>query len=202
MMEKQERRKERQPARWLVLAGAFAFLAGCQSTPAVPYVPPKDTGVTFPTAPAETLGGLVDRMGKHLEDILDRTSGGELGLYVAIVKYTDSGGVAHSFGRILALKMGENLARTGRYHVIDPGRIHQALREEAINQGIVDTRSVLRAARKAGADRVVLGSYTDLGPQLELNTRVIRVSDGFVLGQFSEAVDRGSAIMNLIHVGP
>ena len=177
-------------------------MAGCQTTPAVPYVPPKETGVTFPTAPSDTLGSLVDQMGKHLEDILDRTSGGESGLYVAIVKYTDSGGVAHSFGRVLALKLGERLARTGRYHVIDPGRIHQALREEAINQGIVDTRSVLRAGRKAGADRVVLGNYTDLGPQIELNTRVIRVSDGFVLGQFSEAVDRGPAIMNLIHVGP
>ena len=49
---------------------------------------------------------------------------------------------------------------------------------------------------------MVLGNYTDLGPQLELNTRVIRVSDGFVLGQFSETVERGPAIMNLIHVGP
>ncbi|WP_053764947.1 FlgO family outer membrane protein [Leptospirillum ferriphilum] len=202
-MEKRKPKNGRHPAGWTTLtAGALAVLAGCQTTPAVPYVPPKETGVTFPTEPSETLGSLVDRMGKHLEDILDRTSGGEIGLYVAIVKYTDTGGVAHSFGRVLALKLGEKLAKTGRYHVIDPGRIHQALRQEALNQGIVDTRSVLRAGRRAGADRVVLGNYTDLGPQIELNTRVIRVSDGFVLGQFSEAVDRGSAIMNLIHVGP
>ena len=201
-MEKQKKVKGSYSAARVLLAGTLVLMAGCQSTPAIPYVPPKETGVTFPTAPAETLGGPLDRMGKHLQDILHRTSGGELGLYVAIVKYTDSGGVAHSLGRILALKLSERLARTGRYHVIDPGRIHQALREEAINQGIVDTRSVLRATRKAGADRVVLGNYTDLGPQLELNTRVIRVSDGFVLGQFSETVERGPAIMNLIHVGP
>ena len=201
-MNKQKHMNGRHSAGGILLAGTLVLMAGCQSTPAIPYVPPKENGVVFPAPPADTLRDLVDRMGKHLEDILDRTSGGELGLYVAVVKYTDSGGVAHSLGRILALKLGERLARTGRYHVIDPGRIHQALRSEAINQGIVDTRSVLRATRKAGADRLVLGNYTDLGPQLELSTRVIRVSDGFVLGQFSETVERGPAIMNLIHVGP
>jgi|UniRef100_A0A7C3LW96 hypothetical protein len=190
------------PAGGILLAGILVFFPGCQSSPAIPYVPPKETGVVLPGPPAQTIDELTDRMGKKLEAILDHSSGGEVGLYVAVVKYTDSGGVAHSFGRILAQKLGERLANTGRYHVIDPGRIHQAMRQEAINQGILDTQTVIRAGRKAGADRMVLGNYTDLGPQIELTTRVIRVSDGFILGQFSEAADRGPAIMNLIHVGP
>lgn len=184
---------------WLLCA---TVLASCQTSPAVSYVPPKPAEIAHPAkASAATLADLVQKLDTKVLEVLG-SSGGAEPLKVAVVRFTDIGGESHALGRYLALKMGTEIGKGGKYIVIDPGQIHQLLRREAIEQGIVDTRSLLEIGREVGADRLVVGNYTDLGPQLDVTVRVLTVPEGHNLGQASETVDRDAALMNLIHVGP
>lgn len=202
------RGRGRPPARTapLVMAGCL-FLslatASCQTSPAVSYVPPTPESVVPPERPsAATLADLVRKLDAKVLGVLHTSAGVGPPLKVAVVRFTDIGGESHSLGRYLALKMGTDIGKSGKYIVIDPGQIHQLLRREAIEQGIVDTRSLLEIGKKVGADRLVVGNYTDLGSQLDVTVRVLTVPEGQNLGQASETVDRDAALMNLIHVGP
>lgn len=202
-------RGRKRPTGWpgfLFIAGCVvsgAFLASCQTSPAVSYVPPKPAEIAPPErASAATLDDLVQKLDSAVLGVLGASPSADGLLKVAVIRFTDIGGESHALGRYLALKMGTDIGKVGTYIVIDPGQIHQLLRREAIEQGIVDTRSLLEIGRKVGADRLVVGNYTDLGSQLDVTVRVLTVPEGHNLGQASETVDRDAALMNLIHVGP
>lgn len=200
--------RERSPVRSgpLIIAGCLSLAlatAACQTSPAVSYVAPTPESIVPPERPsAATLADLVRKLDGKVLGVLRESAGSGTPLKVAVVRFTDIGGESHALGRYLALKMGTDIGKSGKYIVIDPGQIHQLLRREAIEQGIVDTRSLLEIGRKVGADRLVVGNYTDLGSQLDVTVRVLTVPEGQNLGQASETVDRDAALMNLIHVGP
>lgn len=181
-------------------------LASCQTTPAVPYVPPQEiTGLPYEKPTVESLPALVKALGDDVSNILARgVSPGEFRNVprVAIPHFTDLGGVSHSLGRLLGIRVGGVLQRERDVVVIDAGQIHQKLREEGIGQGILDTKSLLDVSAALNADRLVVGNYTDLGQMLLVTVRVLTVPQGVTLGEISETVPKDASIMNLIHVGP
>lgn len=186
--------------------GAALLLASCQTTPAVPYVPPKET--TFlaeQKASVESLKTLVTVLGDGISKLLARERGhGGPGTVqrVAVPHFTDLGGVAHSLGRFLGIRVGGVLQNDRGLVLIDAGQIHQELRKEGLGQGILDTKSLLDVAASLKANRLVIGNYTDLGQMLLVTVRVLTVPGGVTMGEISETVPKDSSVMNLIHVGP
>ncbi|MHB8422396.1 MAG: hypothetical protein ACYC9S_07120 [Leptospirales bacterium] len=190
----------------VLVACASLSLASCQTTPAVPYVPPKEA--TLPPAEkasVESLSNLVVALGDGVSKILANESSGGMDRTVprvAVPHFTDLGGVSHFLGRLLGLRVAGVLQRNRNVVVIDAGQIQQELRKEGIGQGFQDTRTLLDVAAALKANRLVIGNYTDLGQMLLVSVRVLTVPQGVAAGEISETIPKDASVMNLIHVGP
>ncbi|MHB1286658.1 MAG: hypothetical protein ACYCYP_08885 [Leptospirales bacterium] len=187
------------------LAMSF-LLASCQTTPAVPYVPPQETSfLEEQKASVESLKTLVSVLGKGIAKLLSQETGpgGSRSVQrVAVPQFADLGGVSHALGRFLGIRVGGVLQNDRAMVLIDSGQIHQELRKEGLSQGILDTKSLLDVAAALHANRLVIGNYTDLGQMLLVTARILTVPDGVTMGEISETVPKDSSVMNLIHVGP
>ena len=172
------------------------FLASCQTSPAVPYVPPPEaapekTGIPIGSIVADLRGDLLEREIRR----------GTL-LRVAVIRYTTPSGSSRTFGRYLAQKIGEGLSGTSGLVLIDPGQVYEALHRLGIEQGLLDTRALLEVGHQVGADILIIGTYTDLGQVIDVQSRLVALPDGRQLGLFSRKIQRTSDVLNLIKVGP
>ena len=171
-------------------------LASCQTSPAVPYVPPSP-------APAALQGisvkGILSDLDPALQGIVGRV--GEP-LRVAVIRYTTPSGLSRTFGRYLSLKVGEGLSRTPGVALIDPGQVYEALHRMGIEQGLLDTRTLLQVGEKVGAQVLVVGTYTDLGQTIDVESRILTLPGGKQEGVFSRTLPKTPAVLSLIKVGP
>ena len=184
----------------LFLAGMFImlplFFAGCQTSPAVTYVPPAPG---IPTQRGIPIGGIVADIEKLLHDISLR--GGQK-VRVAVIRYTTPSGTSRTFGRYLSQKIGERLSSDSGILLIDPGQVYEALHEMGIEQGLLDTRRLLEVGQKVGADVLVVGTYTDLGQTIDVQSRLVALPGAPQLGLFSRKIPKTGEVLNLIKVGP
>jgi len=177
-------------------AGLCLFPAGCQTSPAVPYVPP-------PLAAAEKTGIPVQSIVSDLRrDLLEKEIRQGTVLRVAVIRYTTPSGSSRTFGRYLAQKIGEDLSGTSGIQLIDPGQVYEALHLLGIEQGLLDTQSLLAIGHQVGADVLVVGTYTDLGQEIDVQSRLVTLPGGRQLGLFSRKIPITAEVLNLIKVGP
>ncbi len=185
--------QSRGPAAALMLCFAIG-LPACQTSPAVPYVAP-------PPAPAARQGVPVKEIVADLERLLQTLE--ESGpIRVAVIRYTTPSGLSRTFGRYLSLKVGEGLSRTPGVVLIDPGQVYEALHQMGIEQGLLDTRMLLVVGEKVGAQVLVVGTYTDLGSTIDVESRILTVPAGKQEGNVSRVLPKTPAILSLIKVGP
>ena len=177
----------------ICLSGA---LVSCQTSPAVPYVPPSPGPATLHGVPVRdivsdldpALKGIVERVGEPLR--------------VAVIRYTTPSGLSRTFGRYLSLKVGEGLSRVPGVTLIDPGQVYEALHRMGIEQGLLDTRTLLEVGEKVGAQVLVVGTYTDLGQTIDVQSRILSLPGGKQEGVFSRTLPKTPAVLSLIKVGP
>ncbi len=185
--------------RWLpsgLLLALFLLPAACQTSPAVPYLPPP------PGTPAQRgipLRPIVSDIAKLLHDAGLR-SGQKI--RVGVIRYTTPSGASRTFGRYLSQKIGEGLSADSGIYLIDPGQVYEALHEMGIEQGLLDTKRLLEVGQKVGADVLVIGTYTDLGQKIDIQSRLVALPDGQQLGLFSRKIPKTGEVLNLIKVGP
>jgi hypothetical protein len=176
---------------------ALALLsAGCQTSPAVTYVPPAQG---IPTQRGIPISDIVTDIEKLLHDVSLR--GGEK-IRVAVIRYTTPSGTSRTFGRYLSQKIGERLSSDSGILLIDPGQVYEALHEMGIEQGLLDTKRLLEVGQKVGADVLVVGTYTDLGQTIDIQSRLVALPGAQQLGLFSRKIPKTGEVLNLIKVGP
>ncbi len=176
---------------------ALALLsAGCQTSPAVNYVPPSPG---IPVQRGIPLREIVTDIEKLLHDVSLR--GGQK-VRVAVIRYTTPSGTSRTFGRYLSQKIGERLSSDSGILLIDPGQVYEALHEMGIDQGLLDTKSLLEIGQKVGADVLVVGTYTDLGQTIDIQSRLLALPGAQQLGLFSRKIPKTGEVLNLIKVGP
>ncbi len=177
----------------ICLGGA---LASCQTSPAVPYVPPSPGPATLHGVPVKEI---VSDLHPALQGIVGRR--GEP-LRVAVIRYTTPSGLSRTFGRYLSLKVGEGLSGIPGVTLIDPGQVYEALHRMGIEQGLLDTRTLLEVGEKVGAQVLVVGTYTDLGQTIDVESRILTLPGGRQEGIFSRTLPKTPAVLSLIKVGP
>ena len=185
-----------RPLAVAALLALGSLLSSCQTSPAVPYVPPSPGPATLQGVPVRAivadldpaLQGLASSSGKPLR--------------VAVIRYTTPSGLSRTFGRYLSLKVGEGLSRTPGLALIDPGQVYEALHRMGIEQGLLDTRTLLDVGEKVGAQVLVVGTYTDLGQTIDVESRVLTIPGGKQRGIFSRTIPKTPAVLSLIKVGP
>ncbi len=177
----------------ICLGGA---LASCQTSPAVPYVPPSPGPATLHGVPVKEI---VSDLHPALQGIVGRR--GEP-LRVAVIRYTTPSGLSRTFGRYLSLKVGEGLSGIPGVTLIDPGQVYEALHRMGIEQGLLDTRTLLEVGEKVGAQVLVVGTYTDLGQTIDVESRILTLPGGRQEGSFSRTLPKTPAVLSLIKVGP
>ena len=177
----------------ICLGGA---LASCQTSPAVPYVPPSPGPATLHGVPVKEI---VSDLHPALQGIVGRR--GEP-LRVAVIRYTTPSGLSRTFGRYLSIKVGEGLSGIPGVTLIDPGQVYEALHRMGIEQGLLDTRTLLEVGEKVGAQVLVVGTYTDLGQTIDVESRILTLPGGRQEGSFSRTLPKTPAVLSLIKVGP
>jgi len=184
----------------ILLAVSFSGLcllpAACQTSPAVTYVPP-------PPGAAEKRGIPVDKIVSDLRGaLLDKEVRQGRPLRVAVIRFTTPSGSSRTFGRYLAQKIGERLSGTSGLDLIDSGQVYEALHRLGIDQGLLDTQALLAVGHQVGADALIIGTYTDLGQTIDVQSRLISLPEGHQLGLFSRKIPITAEVLNLIKVGP
>lgn len=181
--------------RTAILAAWLVLPVGCQTSRAVDYIPPPemtvDTGIAF--------SGIVSDLRGALLPVEQRTG---TTLKIAVIRYTTPSGSSRTFGRYLAQKIGEGLSGTPGVELIDPGQVYDALQFLGIEQGILDTKAILAIGEHVGADALILGTYTDLGEKIDIQSKLVALPAGKQLGLFSRTISKTSEVLNLIKVGP
>ncbi|EQD24285.1 MAG: hypothetical protein D084_Lepto4C00500G0003 [Leptospirillum sp. Group IV 'UBA BS'] len=100
-------------------------------------------------------------------------------------------------------KSGKPFRRIRGSYLIDPGQIYEALHEDGHRTGASRHEEAARSsARKVGADVLVIGTYTDLGQKIDIQSRLVALPDGQQLGLFSRKIPKTGEVLNLIKVGP
>ncbi|MHB8369814.1 MAG: hypothetical protein ACYDBP_08995 [Leptospirales bacterium] len=173
-----------------------ALLPSCQTTPAVTYLPPKELP---PSRQGIPVSGIVSDLRGGL---LAVGSTKDEPLRVAVIRYTTPSGLSRTFGRYLSQKVGEGLSRTPGVALIDPGQVYEALHRLGIQQGLLDTKSLLAVGDSVGANLLVVGTYTDLGQEIDVESRILSLPDGRQKGLFSRKIPKTPAVLTLIKVGP
>lgn len=173
-----------------------SLLPSCQTTPAVTYLPPKESA---PVRQGIPIRGIVSDLRGGL--LAQGSSKGE-SLRVAVIRYTTPSGLSRTFGRYLSQKVGEGLSRTPGVVLIDPGQVYEALHRLGIQQGLLDTKSLLSVGDSVGANLLVVGTYTDLGQTIDVESRILSLPGGRQKALFSRTIPKTPAVLNLIKVGP
>ncbi len=185
-----------RPLPVAALLALGSLLSSCQTSPSVPYVPPSPGPAALQGVPVRAIVADLDSALSRLEERRGSP------LRVAVIRYTTPSGLSRTFGRYLSLKVGEGLSRTPGLALIDPGQVYEALHRMGIEQGLLDTRTLLDVGEKVGAQVLVVGTYTDLGQTIDVESRVLTIPGGKQRGIFSRTIPKTPAVLSLIKVGP
>ncbi len=180
----------------IVLCAILLAGASCRSSPAETYVPPP---VKAPAERGIPLDEIVSDLRAHL---IERQIREGAMVHVAVIRYTTPSGLSRTLGRYLSQKIGEGLSKTSGILLIDPGQVYEALHRMGLEQGILDTKSLLEVGQMVGADVLVIGTYTDLGQEIDIQSRVVSTHDGRQLALISKKIPITPEVLNLIKVGP
>ena len=178
-----------------VLCSILIAVAACQSSPATTYVPPPETPVVR--------GIPIDQIVADLRTkLIERQIQEGAMVHVAIIRYTTPSGLSRTFGRYLGQKIGEGLSKSSGILLVDPGQVYEALHRMGLEQGILDTKTLLEVGQMVGADVLVIGTYTDLGQEIDVQSRLVTTPDGRQLASISQKIPITPEVLNLIKVGP
>lgn len=146
----------------------IALLAACASPqPAQPSPAPKRTA-------AETIASAIVAEATKLQK---RT--------VAVIEFSELRGniyVASAKGRLLSERITTQLVNTGQVEVVERSQLAKVMRELKLGTtGVVDDATAKSIGKILGVEAIVTGTLTEVGPETEIHSRMVRVEDGVIL---------------------
>lgn len=174
----------------LILASYFAI--GCEIMPkpvqAAPSVESKKMDMD------SRLSDLASQIAKSMTE--QRKS------KIAVIEFTDLRGNVTDFGRFLAEKLITKLFATGKFQVMERAKLKKALEEQQFGlTGMVDDETAARLGKILGVEAIVIGTVTDLGSTVDVNSRLIGTETGTVFAVASTPFEKDEAVAKLMREG-
>lgn len=116
---------------------------------------------------------------------------------IAVLTFQPMGRSAPSLGVLLTEEMTAQLFGQGFWKLVERQRLDQLLKEQGFGQSaLANAETALNLGKLAGAEAILVGSYTEFGDSLRLHLRLISVESGTVLAAGVASLD-GSLLAQL-----
>ncbi len=141
---------------------------------------------------ATQVEGLADRLA---DQICAGTTSKRL---VAVLPFTDARGTVYELGRYTADELVTVFGVDQRFDVIERTRLDQVMKEIALSSSeLIDDETARSIGNLLGADALVIGTFTDIGAAIDLNTRIVETESGRIIGADSVVLEREPLVVKL-----
>jgi TolB-like protein len=171
-------------------AGEYVELVRNRVPPAQAVEPKRSGNETEPPAPAmePDVERILPPGALTYDPMKVRQVGGRLTL--AVLPFQEKGESRH-YGEAATDRMVTQLVELRRFKVIERAKLDEVLEEQRLQvSGVVDDRTAIDVGRVAGADAIVVGSVSVLGPTTTVSARVIDTQSSEVLVARNTRADR------------
>lgn len=154
--------------------------------------------VTTAAVEAMDTEGAVDQLAAQIGQVIP----GGRAVRVVVTDFADGKGVTSDYGRRVAHLLILRLGFNPRLMPVEWNVLGLVLSELNLKRSDLATlEHARRLARQFGADVVVVGSLTDLGHQVSLETRAFDIATGETLGFASAGVTKDAKVIRLLEAG-
>jgi TolB-like protein len=121
---------------------------------------------------------------------------------VAVTDFPDLQGVTSDLGRYISERLTTRLAQSSRFRVIERRRLGQVLVELKFGMSdLVDREKAKQLGRIAGVEGLVVGSISDLGNTVEIDTRLIEIDTGNMLVATTTTISKDDTVRGMYERG-
>lgn len=107
---------------------------------------------------------------------------------IGVLEFLDLQGRITQLGKFIAEDLTTAFFEKGQFSLVERGLLQQITREHALAQtGMLDLDQAREIGKLVGADAIITGSLSDLGPEIKANARLIAVREGTVLSVAGES---------------
>ncbi len=104
---------------------------------------------------------------------------------IAVIEYSEAQGsnyVPSARGRLLAERVTTRLVNAGQVEVVERAQLDKVMRELKLGtSGLMDDATVKSIGKLLGVEAIVTGTLSQVGPETEIHSRMVRVEDGVIL---------------------
>jgi TolB-like protein len=104
---------------------------------------------------------------------------------LAVIEYSEAQGssyVPSARGRLLAERVTTRLVNAGQVEVVERAQLDKVMRELKLGtSGLMDDATVKSIGKLLGVEAIVTGTLSQVGPETEIHSRMVRVEDGVIL---------------------
>jgi TolB-like protein len=103
-------------------------------------------------------------------------------LKIVIIPLSDLECRVSEFGKYVSEGLIANLAKTGRYSIVERELLYKILEEQKLGMlGIIDDASATKVGKILGVDCIVTGTFSALDARVKINARLIATETGLIL---------------------
>jgi TolB-like protein len=124
-------------------------------------------------------------------------------LRVAVTDFADLQGVVSDLGRYIAERLTTRLsAQTQKFRVIERRRLGQVLGELRFSMfDLVDPNKAKQLGKMLGVEAIVVGTVSDLGNVVDIDTRVIEIETNHILPGTTAAISKDDTVRQMMERG-
>ena len=117
-------------------------------------------------------------------------NGGKKGMPIAVLRFdTDEKLAKLKIGNAVAEILTHYFARDPNFKTVERIDLEKILKEQKLSlTGVIDEETIINAGQIIGAQLLVLGSVLKVGKDYQINSRLVNVEDGKILGAHFAAI--------------
>jgi len=120
-------------------------------------------------------------------------------LKMVILPFADLEQRVSEFGKYVSEGLVGNLAKTGKYAVVERELLYRILEEQKLGMlGIIDDASAKKVGKILGVDCVVTGTFSALESRIKINARVIATDTGLIMSVAEANIARNKEVEILL----
>lgn len=119
---------------------------------------------------------------------------------VAITDFNDLQGKVTMLGRYIGEELITSLFQSKRVKIVERSQLEKALEELKFNAtDLVDPDAAQQLGKVVGAEAIVTGTLSDIGRLIKLNSRIIKVETGEVIGAASAQIIKSMSVEDMMN---
>ncbi len=123
-------------------------------------------------------------------------------LKIVIIPFSDLEYQVSEFGKYISEGLIANLAKTGRYSIVERELLYKILEEQKLGMlGIIDDDSATKVGKILGVDYIVTGTFSVLDSRVKINARMISPETGLIIAVTETNVAKNREVESLLRSG-